>query len=483
MMDANPMPSSDLVSGRLSVATVGIDLLDEALVDQGVSPARVDWRPPVPGSSASALASISLSNEVAQANEQALDALTSCRPHLVAIDVASNAVGLEPGTFLHAGPPIGWDRASGPLRGALIGAAMLEGLAENHDEASAMFARGDFSLEPCHGRAAVGPMAGVVSPSMPMFVVEDDATAKRSYCTLNEGLGKVLRYGAFSAEVLDRLRWIERSLAPTLADVLVKTGPIDLFALVAEALQMGDECHNRSRAATSLFLRAVGAPLLELGGPSADLAACYRFMSGNEHFFLNLTMPAAKLAADRARGIDHSTMVVAMARNGTDFGIQLAGTGEEWFTGPSGTLKGLLFPGYTDDDANPDIGDSTITETAGVGAFAMAAAPAIVSFIGGDAELAVASTRSMYDICLGEHPAFRLPVLDFRGTPVGIDAALVCRTGVPPVVNTGIAGKVAGTGQVGAGLVEPPLSCFAAAIDRFVESNQSTLSQAQDGHG
>ena len=460
------MPDN-VASGELRIATVGIDLIDEALLDQSSTPVTARWRPPSDPSLAPLLSAIALSEVVAEANQEALTRLTSARPHLIGIDKAANAVGLEKGTFLHAGPPITWERASGPLRGALIGAALLEYPEETPAGAIRRFEQDEFTLEPCHHRAAVGPMAGVVSSSMPMFVIEDSLTGLRAHCTLNEGLGKVLRFGAYSDEVLDRLKWIEHVLAPVLNETINAGEPIDLYAMVSEALQMGDECHNRNRAATSLFLRAIGPRLIKSNRPSSDVAACFSFISGNDHFFLNLLMPAGKVAADSARGISGSTVVVAMARNGTDFGIRLSGTGDEWFTGPCAIPEGLLFAGYEPEDANPDIGDSTIAETVGVGGFAMAAAPAIVKFVGGTSRLASARTRAMYDITIGEHPLFRLPAFDFRGTPVGIDAALVCRTGLVPAVNTGIAGRQAGVGQVGAGLVEPPMQCFDAALRRY----------------
>ncbi len=469
------MAQDSLLDGGIKVATAGIGLIDEALAAQGVTAASVKWRPPADPALAGALETIALSDKVREANAQALERLTAARPHLTGIETAANAVGLDAGTFLHAGPPIDWEHASGPLRGALVGAALLEGVAGSAEDAERRFARGEFALEPCHHRGAVGPMAGVVSRSMPMLAVEDLTSGRRAFCTLNEGLGKVLRYGAYSDEVIERLRWIERVLAPVLEEVIRAGDPIDLYAMAGEALQMGDECHNRNRAATSLFLRAIGARMIESKRPSAEVAGCFRFITGNDHFFLNLMMPAAKAAADAARDIPGSTMVVAMARNGTEFGIRVSGTGDEWFTGPSGVPQGLLFAGYGPEDANPDIGDSTITETAGVGGFAMAAAPAIVKFVGGSADLALASSRRMYDITLGEHPLFRLPPLDFRGTATGIDAALVVRRNVLPVVNTGIAGRKAGVGQVGAGLVDPPIGAFTAAVARFAELNRDTM--------
>ncbi|HEX4814425.1 MAG TPA: DUF1116 domain-containing protein, partial [Nonomuraea sp.] len=429
----------------------------------------VDWRPPLPGT-AEALVRVLADPRRQAANELAVRRLTTARPHLVGVRRAAEVLAevLAEGTFLHAGPPITWERASGPMRGALIGATLLEGLAADEAGAAARLAGGAVDLRPCHEHATVGPMAGVVSPSMWLFEVRDEEHGGTAYCSLNEGLGKVLRYGAYGPEVLDRLRWMSEVLGPALAAALARTGPIDLRALIAQALQMGDELHNRNRAATSLLLRELAPAVVEAAPESA--ARVLRFINGNDHFFLNAGMAAAKVSTDAARDIPGSSMVVAMARNGTDFGVQVSGLGGRWFTGPAGVPDGLYLGSYGPEDANPDIGDSTITETSGLGGFAMAASPAIVRFVGGEVEDAVKATRSMYEITLAEHPAYQIPGLGFRGTPVGIDVALVARTGLLPVVNTGIAGRVAGTGQVGAGLVKPPAEAFTAALLALAEA-------------
>jgi hypothetical protein len=345
-----------------------------------------------------------------------------------------------------------------------MGAAVFEGLAAGPDAAAGMAERGELALAPCHSRRAVGPMAGVVSPSMWVFVLEDPATGQRACCSLNEGLGKVLRYGAYSPDVIDRLRWMSSVLGPLLQATVRGHGPVDVSAILAQMVQMGDEAHNRNRTGTLMLLRDLLPSMIASGLPAADVAAAAAFIGGNDHFFLNLAMPACKLALDAARDIPGSTMVVAMARNGTDFGIQVSGTGDAWFTAPALTPEGLYLGDYGPADANPDIGDSAITETAGLGGFAMAAAPAIVRFVGGTVADALATTRRMYEITLAEHPLFQVPALDFRGTPAGIDTTLVARTGILPQINTGMAGKVAGTGQVGAGLVTPPAAIFPAAL-------------------
>ncbi len=455
------MPALDLDEVPV-VATAGASLFADALVAQAAAPRTVLWSPPAPGTE-EALAAIAADVRTSDANAEATRRIATAEPHWVDIRPASEVLGLQRGEFLHAGPPVTWERASGPLRGALAGAMLYEGVAASIEQAERIAAGGGITLAPCHSRGAVGPMAGVVSASMPVSVLEDATSGRRSYCTLNEGLGKVLRYGAYSPEVIERLRWMQDVLAPVLARTLRSHGPVDVRGLIAQALQMGDECHNRNRAATSLLLRELTPALIETA-TTAEARAVFGFISGNDHFFLNLAMPAGKAAGDAARDIPGSTVVVAMARNGTDFGVQVSGAGEEWFVAPSPQVEGLYLPGFGPEDANPDIGDSTITETMGVGGMAMAAAPAIVRFVGGDAAEAVRRTQEMYEITLAEHPAFQIPVLGFRGTPTAIDAALVVRTGIVPAVNTGIAGRQPGVGQVGAGLVTPPMAVFADAV-------------------
>jgi len=455
------------------VVAVGADLLAEAVAGQAVEVERVDWRPPMVGTE-DALATVAADPRRRDANRQAIEAVLGVTAHLVDVAPASDLLGLERGQFLHAGPPIGWDRAPGPLRGALMGGAALEGLVSDPDDAVRLFETGDgVSLEPCHHRSAVGPMAGVVTPSMWMFVLEDLATGRRTYCTLNEGLGKVLRYGAYSPEVLTRLRWMGDVLGPLLQRavraVRDDTGPVDVTGILTQMLQMGDEAHNRNRAGTLMLLRDLAPALAASGADPSDVAEVLRFVGGNDHFFLNLAMPACKLALDAGRDVPGSTMVVAMARNGTDFGIQVSGTGDEWFTGPAQLADGLYLGDYGPDDANPDIGDSAITETAGIGGFAMATAPAIVRFVGGTVPDALATTRRMGEITLAANPRWSIPVLEFAGVPTGIDVSRVCRTGILPQINTGMAGKRAGVGQVGAGLVTPPAEIFPKALARLAD--------------
>jgi len=352
----------------------------------------------------------------------------------------------------------------GPMRGAVMGALIYEGLAQSPDEAIKLAASGDIGFSPCHEHSAVGPMAGVISASMPVFVLKNEEHGNLGYCTMNEGLGKVLRYGAYGPDVVKKLKWMETVLYPVLKKAVAKVGKVDLKNIIAQALHMGDEVHNRNRAATSLFYRAL-APAVVRTAPDPETAATVlEFINGNDHFFLNLSMPASKVSLDAARDIPESSLLVAMARNGTDFGIQLSGTGDEWFTGPAPVPDALFFPGFTKADANPDIGDSAITETNGLGGFAIAASPAIVQFVGGSAADAVNFTRAMYEITEAENNVYQIPALNFRGSPTGIDAIKVLEKGIFPVIDTGVAHREPGIGQVGAGILSAPPKPFQKAL-------------------
>ncbi|AZR72678.1 hypothetical protein BBF96_04300 [Anoxybacter fermentans] len=412
---------------------------------------------------------------IKEANQKAIEIVLNAQPTLVDIQTAIDVVpGMTKKTILHAGPPFknGWESMSGPVRGAVIGALLYEGLAKTKEEAIELAKSGEIIFDSCHHHNAVGPMAGIMSASMPVWVVENTTYGNRAYCTLNEGLGKVLRYGAYSPDVIERLRWMENILAPVLKKALELVGPINLKTLIAEALQMGDEGHNRNRAGTSLLIRKLAPGLVKSGYDAETVASVFEFMNGNDHFFLNLTMPACKATMDPAHGIENSTLVSTMARNGTEFGIRVSGLGDRWFTAPAEIIDGLYFPGYGPEDANPDVGDSVITETTGIGGFAMAAAPAITQFVGGTPEDALKYTNAMYEITLAENNAYLIPAMDFRGTPTGIDIRKVVESGILPIINTGIAHKEPGVGQVGAGLVRPPMKCFEDAVVAFAEKMQ-----------
>lgn len=408
--------------------------------------------------------------DIEKANSEATQRMMEARPVLVGLGKAIDVIpGMREDLLLHAGPPITWERASGPMRGAITGALIFEGKAKNEAEAQTLVESGQIELEPCHHHQSVGPMAGVICPTMSVYILENKTHGNYSYSNLNEGYGKVLRYGAYSEEVLDRLRWMEDVMAPVLGEAIILSKGIDLRALLAESLHMGDEGHNRNKAGSILFTTKL-APFITSAAPDPGAAAeIIRSLGDNALSVLNPVMAACKGMVDTAHDIEGSTIVSVMARNGTDFGIRVSGLGDRWFTAPVAVPQGLYFPGFTAEDSSGDIGDSTITETAGIGGFAMASAPAIVSFVSGTPKDAMNATLEMYEICYTEHKYFTIPPLDFRGTPTGIDIRKVVETGITPRVNTGIAHKEAGVGQVGAGLVRPPMEMFEEALVAYAE--------------
>ena len=406
---------------------------------------------------------------VEAANARAVERMLAADPVLVDVAVAGDAIeGLGDRTILHAGPPIGWPDMCGPLKGAVAGAIVLEGWAADLDEAAELAAAGGVAFHPNHHFDAVGPMTGIVTRSMPVMVVENRAFGNRAYCTLNEGLGKVMRFGGNDAEVLARLRWLADTFGPAFGAALREAGGIPLKAMIARGLSMGDEMHQRNVGCTSLLLRALAPALARAVDDRDRLAGLFEFIGGNNQFFLNVAMAMGKAIMDPVRGIEGSSVVTAMSRNGTMFGIRVSGLGDRWFTAPVEMPRGLYFPGFSEDDANPDIGDSTIVETVGLGGFAMAAAPAVAGFVGaGTAADALNYTRAMEEITVARNPEWTVPALDFAGVPTGIDIRKVVASGRTPTINTGIAHREAGIGQVGAGVVRAPMACFERALEAF----------------
>jgi len=408
--------------------------------------------------------------DINKANQTAVERMMSARPILKGVSIARDVIpGMKENLILHAGPPIEWERMSGPLRGAVIGALLFEGLATDEANAISMAKSGEIEFSPCHHHRTVGPMAGVTSASMAVYEIENVTHGNWAYSNLNEGYGKVLRYGAYAGSVLEKLKWMNDVLAVVLAEALAQSEGLDLRALLAEALHMGDEGHNRNKAGSLIFLKLLAPLIAKVVQDNDTEAEVLQFIGDNALSVLNPVMAACKAMTDAAHGIEGSTVVTVMARNGTDIGIRVSGLGDDWFTAPAGIPDGLYFPGFTSEDANADIGDSTITETAGIGGFAMAAAPAIVTFISGTPQDALNATMEMYEITVAEHKHFTIPALDFRGTPTGIDIRKVIELGITPRINTGIAHKEPGVGQVGAGLVRPPMEIFENAIVAFAD--------------
>jgi len=466
---------------KIRALNIGLESFSLPVGSHGGECHHLSWKPPAGGDVevGKILAMLSdptssIGKKIDKANAQALDRYKKAHPYLVDVQPAAAVIpGMTERTILHSGPPISWEKMCGPQQGAIIGAILYEGWAKTPEAARELADSGSITFSPCHQHSTVGPMAGIVCPSMPVQVIENTTHGNRAFASMNEGLGKVLRFGAYNEEVLDRLKWMGEVLGPNLSKALKSHGPVDCRSILIQALQMGDECHNRSSAASLLFIKEMAPSIVtSIGKTDLDAASStLGFVLNNGHFFLNLSMASVKSALDAAHGIEGSTMATVMCRNGVDFGIRLSGTHDDWFTTAAPPVKGLYFPGYSEADANPDMGDSSITETGGIGGFSMAAAPAIVGFVGGTGNDALNYTREMYRITMGSHPEFKIPSLDFAGSPIGIDARKVLDVGINPIINTGIAHKEAGVGQIGAGICRAPYSVFADALVALAKKN------------
>jgi len=473
------MAAESLLSRIPRVINIGLRGFAADLAARGVAVAQVDWRPPRPGRARTGELLAWLGRHearIARANAEGLRRMLGANPVLVDVQPAGRVIsGLGERVLLHAGPPLEWRRMCGPMQGAAAGAIVFEGWAPDLKRAAKLAAAGAIRFEPNHRYGAVGPMTGITTRSMPVMVVENRArgihAGNRSYCMINEGLGKVMRFGANDAEVLARLAWLREDFGPLLGAALRAAGGLELTPLVARGLAMGDEMHQRNVACSALVLRALAPHMARVASDAGALARGLAFIAGNEQIFLNIGMAMGKAIMDPVRGIEACSLVSAMSRNGTDFGIRLSATGDAWFTAPVEMPQGLYFPGYGERDANPDMGDSAIMETVGLGAFAMAAAPAVMGFVGaGRASDALAFTRAMGELTAGRNPKWTIPALDGEGVPAGIDVRKVAATGIQPAINTGIAHRKPGVGQVGAGVARAPLACFDQALEAFADS-------------
>ena len=461
---------TDLLADVPVIVNVGLPSFAEPPRAHGASVIDLEWRPPAAGDAPLGLKLAGLIDHpvIEEANREAVDRMLDARPLWVDVRPAGELLPelRDQRLLLHAGPPIAWEDMCGPMRAGVVGAALLEGWADTPEAAERLADSGDIEFSPCHHHDAVGPMGGIISASMPLIVAEDPSTGRRAFCNLNEGAGRALRYGALGQDVLARLTWMNERLGPSLQAALRSLDePIDLKSVTAQALQMGDECHSRNVASSALLTRLLAPGLArkaDLGGIEA-----LDFLRTNDYWFLNFSMAASKLCTAAGHRVAGSTVVTTFARNGVTAGIRVSGAGDAWFTAPAAEIEGLYFPGYGPEDANRDIGDSAIAETYGLGGFALAAAPAIVGFVGGTTAEAIRTSEEMATITVARHREYQLPVLGFAGSPVGIDVRKVLDTGLEPVITTGIAHREAGIGQIGAGLTHAPMQCFTRALEAF----------------
>jgi len=466
----------ELLNQSPRVINIGLKGFNESIAKHGGKSIQFNWKPVAGGNKKL----IKILNELAKreeeinkSNEEVINRMKNSQPFLVDVVPAKTVIPeLNNKVLLHAGPPITWDDMTGPMKGSCIGATLFEGWAETEEEAIAQLENGDISFIPCHHVNAVGPMGGITSANMPVLVVKNMVDGTVAYCTMNEGIGKVLRFGAYSQEVIDRLCWMRDVLGPVLGKALrkMKDG-ININVIIAKAITMGDEFHQRNIAASLLFLKEVTPLILSLEDVSNEMKQqVIRFLADTDQFFLNIMMATGKSIVDYARKIQKGTVVTTMTRNGKEFGIRISGMGDQWFTAPVNIPKGMYFTGFSEEDGNPDIGDSAITETVGVGGMTMIAAPGVTRFVGaGGFDSALAISNEMEEICISNNPNFAIPTWDFKGAPLGIDIRKVVETGITPLINTGIAHKIAGIGQIGAGTVRAPLACFEKALIAYAE--------------
>lgn len=405
-----------------------------------------------------------------EANKAVINKIVASTPFLMDVVPAKSVIEeLNSHTLLHAGPPITWEQMTSPMQGSCVGAVLFEGWAATEEEAWEMLRNNQITFVPCHHVNAVGPMGGITSGSMPVLVVENKTDGNRAYCTMNEGIGKVLRFGAYSGEVIDRLNWMKDTLGPVLSKALALTDDgLNVNVMMAKAITMGDEFHQRNIAASLVFLKEIVPFILQTDIEDDQKQQVIKFLADTDQFFLNIAMATGKAVMDAARTIQHGTVVTAMCRNGHEFGVRISGMGDQWFTAPVNTPKGLFFTGYSQEMACPDMGDSAITETFGVGGMAMIAAPGVTRFVGaGGFKDALNTSNDMMEICIDRNSNFTIPTWDFQGACLGIDARKVVETSIEPVINTGIAHKEAGVGQIGAGTVLAPVKCFENAIEAY----------------
>ena len=461
---------TQLLTTQPRVVNIGVAGFAEAIPHA----VQFDWRLTAGGN----LKLIRLLSEVRkrealqEENQVIIDDYKNAAPYLMDVVQASTVIPeLNGKVLLHAGPPLAYGDMTGPMQGSCVGAALFEGWATNEADARELLEKGGVQFMPCHFVRAVGPMGGITSAHMPVLVVENKLKGNRAFCTMNEGIGKVLRFGAFDEEVVTRLAWMRDTLGPVLSRALQTIeGGLNLSVIIAKAITMGDEFHQRNIAASLLFLKELTPAIVSLDIDEDKKKSVIEFLAKTDQFFLNVMMATGKAIVDGARTSEHGTVVTTMTRNGKDFGIRVSGMGDEWFTAPVNTPQGLFFTGFTQDDANPDIGDSAITETIGVGAMAMIAAPGVVRFVGaGGFEDALQTSNDMAEICIAHNPNWTIPTWDFKGAVLGIDICKVVETGITPLINTGIAHKNAGVGQVGAGTVHAPLACFEKALVAYAQ--------------
>ncbi len=412
--------------------------------------------------------------ECEKANQEAITRIQKSLVHLVRIGQARYEIKelKDSGNhkaLLHAGPPVAYRDMCSAMKNAIFGAIIYEGWAKNLHQAEVLANSGEIEYYSCNELGVVGPMSGVVSPSMPLYVFQNMTYGNYSRVTFNEGLGKTLSFGANDDSVIIRLKWIEKKLAPIMAATILLMGSVDVTTILARGIQMGDEAHNRNTVCTGFFIRELAPNMVRTNFAKEDIADVLAFLNGNDQTFLNISMGISKAIMDTIIGVSNCSLVSCLCSNGYEFGLRVAGCGTKWFTAPSPMAMGHYFEGRSEKDASPVIGDSYILEATGLGTFALGCAFKVGQFIGITAKEALEYSERMYQITIAKHERFLIPALNFRGTPLGIEIHKVLERQELPIINSGIAHKLPGVGQIGVGIVFPPLKCFEKAVVEFAK--------------
>ena len=244
-----------------------------------------------------------IKKKIEDANNLAIERVLNSQPFLVDIKRAIDVLpGMKKNSIFHAGPPIEWKRMCGPLKGAIVGTMIYEGLASNWSGAVRLIENGEIEFSPNHDHDAVGPMAGVISSSLPVLVVKNK---KYGNICFGRFVENKVQFGVFDKDAIQTLKFWSETLAPAIGKALRKTKGIDLKGIMARALHMGDELHNRPAAGTLLFASIIAPYLINVVDNKQELLAVTKYLAENEIFFLCMSMAACKTIMNSVVDIEY----------------------------------------------------------------------------------------------------------------------------------------------------------------------------------
>eukprot|EP00005_Dracoamoeba_jomungandri_P005154 CAMPEP_0174260516 /NCGR_PEP_ID=MMETSP0439-20130205/9811_1 /TAXON_ID=0 /ORGANISM="Stereomyxa ramosa, Strain Chinc5" /LENGTH=472 /DNA_ID=CAMNT_0015344773 /DNA_START=55 /DNA_END=1473 /DNA_ORIENTATION=+ len=415
-----------------------------------------------------------LSKKIDTANKKALEIFYKADLVLEDIRPAKELIPAmkdNPRLILVSGPPVTWKQMCGAQKGAVKGMIMLEGWADTPEGAEKLAESGEVTIEPNHAHDSCGPMAGTISPNFPIYAVRNQAFGNVAF---SRPADLAQQFGDFNH--LEDVRWWQEGVAPHLSKALRNCGGLPLNEIHKLALEMGDESHNRNNAFTALFSYDLTTEMIKAGVPNDNILAImdwFNYKTWNSQSgvraCLGLVMASAKATLDPAKGIPYSTFVTCMARNGYEFGIKIADSGDTWYSAPSPFPEGKFFPPYKQTDAGRDMGDSAITEANGWGSNVLNGALAFLNGLPATVQRAHEITAENKSLMVGRNPYLKAPAYDFEGVPQGLDFRLVHTKKLLPWINTGITHRDAGHRVIGRGLSKPPQRCFDQALEAMAK--------------